>query len=383
MVSHADKTELAAWLRLTLEPDVGPVRARALLAAFGLPPQIFDQPAATLRRHVSADLAHQLSLPPSDATLATIDRTLAWLQEPTHQIITLADPSYPPQLLDMTDPPILLYAIGNAQLLQQPALAIVGARHATPGGQDNAHAFARHLATAGWTIISGLAAGIDGAAHEGALLAGSQGGSTIAIGGTGLDVVYPARHRELAHRIAGQGLLISELPLGTRASAFQFPRRNRIVAGLSKGVLVVEAARKSGSLITARLASELGREVFAIPGSIHSPLSRGCHALIQQGAKLVESAHDIHDELQQPELAAIGAVPDVDAMATAGNVSVTPDGLGDQERQVLEALGHDTLHADILVERTHLDAARVTAVLTTLELQDMVARLSDGRWQRL
>lgn len=393
MVSSADTKELAAWLRLTLEPNVGPVRARALLAAFGLPPDIFAQSAATLRRHLSPELAHQLSQPATESALQTIERTLQWLGQPDHALITLADPAYPASLLNMTDPPIVLYAKGNISLLQRAGLAIVGARHATPGGQENARAFAQHLAAAGWTIISGLAAGIDAAAHEGALLAGLEGGSTIAVGGTGLDLVYPARHRDLAHRIAEKGLLISELPLGTRATAYQFPRRNRIVAGLSQGVLVVEAARKSGSLITARLASELGREVFAIPGSIHSPLSRGCHALIRQGAKLVESAHDIHEELRQPPLPANMPEPAESRGATSPHTHPSPatpsaadptaHPVGTEARAVIDALGHDTLHADALIERTGLDAAQITTVLTMLELENIVARLSDGTWQRL
>src|SRR5690606_11414069 len=201
------------------------------------------------------------------------------------------------------DPPAVLYVNGRAELLNRPIIAVVGARNATPGGRDNAQAFAQSLAGQGWCIASGLAHGIDAAAHRGALAAGAQAGSTIAVMGTGIDIIYPSANLELAHRIAHEGALVSELPLGTPSVPHQFPRRNRIVAGLAKGVLVVEAARQSGSLITARLASELGREVFSIPGSIHSPLSRGCHALIRQGAKLVESGEDIVEELGQPAAA--------------------------------------------------------------------------------
>lgn len=365
-LSHSPE-ELSAWLRLSLEPGLGPSLAYPLLSALGLPEQIYDAGAATLARHVPQDLARQLAAPASAETAALIERTLRWAEAPGRHILTLADPGYPQQLLTIADPPLLLYVAGDPAQLGKPGLAVVGARSATPGGQDNARAFSRHLAAHGWNVVSGLALGIDAAAHEGALAAGLQGAGTTAVMGTGIDRVYPAAHRDLAHRIAGHGALVSELPLGTPPVRSNFPRRNRLVAGLSRGVLVVEAARQSGSLITARLAAESGREVFAIPGSIHSPLSRGCHALIRQGAKLVETAQDITDELGE-------ASPPPRSVQSAPAEA--------PEHPLLRALGHDPLHLDALLVRTGLDAASVQAQLLELELAGQVTRLDDGRFQR-
>src|SRR5690606_21841144 len=288
--------ERYAWIRLTLEPGVGPVTARHLLVAFGLPQDIFGASVGALMKVVPQQQALQLAAAVDPVIHTLIERTFDWLARPDHHIVTLADDLYPARLLDTADPPSLLYVDGDPRALSRPVLAMVGARSATAGGTDNAFAFARHLADAGWTIASGLAQGIDAAAHEGALASGATP-ATIAIMGTGINRVYPAANKGLAMRIREQGALVSELPLDTAAVVHQFPRRNRIVAGLSLGVLVVEAAQRSGSLITARLAGENGREVFAIPGSIHSPLSRGCHALIRQGAKLVETAEDLLEEL--------------------------------------------------------------------------------------
>lgn len=382
--------ELRAWIRLSLEPGLGPAQARALLAAIGLPQDIYAMPAAMLAKHVPADLARQLQRPASDDIQDRIELTFQWLDHPGCHILTLADPEYPRALLDTYDPPLLLFAHGDVSLLSRPCLGIVGARSATAGGLENARAFAHHLAAQGWSIISGLALGIDAAAHEGALDAGSEGGSTIAVLGTGIDIVYPARHRDLAHRIARHGLLITELPLGTRALPYQFPKRNRLVAGLCQGILVVEAARQSGSLITARLAAELGREVFAIPGSIHSPLSRGCHALIRQGAKLVESADDIHEELRQPDQGSLlspkktatGRKPVVhnETAIQSETASIKHDA---DTSAVLAALGYDPVHPDVLLERSGMDMARLTAVLLQLELTGMAARQQDGCYQRL
>ncbi|WP_026639751.1 DNA-processing protein DprA [Bordetella petrii] len=370
--------ELSAWLRLSLEPGLGPASAYPLLSAVGLPEHIYSLGAAALARHVPQDLARQLAAPAPAAMQEQIDRTLQWADEPGHHVLTLADPAYPQSLLTIADPPVLLYVTGDPARLAQPALAVVGARSATPGGCDNARAFARHLAGHGWCVVSGLAQGIDAAAHEGALQAGPQGAGTVAVMGTGVDRVYPARHRDLAHQVAAHGALVSELPLGMGPLPHHFPRRNRLVAGLARGVLVVEAARQSGSLITARLAGESGREVFAIPGSIHSPLSRGCHALIRQGAKLVETAQDITDELGAPMRAgrakASGvATPDqAPAPATAAH-----------EPPLLRALGFDPLHLDALQARTGLDIATLNAQLLELELAGHVARLDGGRFQRL
>lgn len=367
--------ELGAWIRLSQERGLGPAQARNLLAAIGLPQDIYALPTASLNKFVPGELARQITQPADDDTQKAIQNTLKWLEHPDHHVLTLADPSYPQSLLDIHDPPLLLYANGNLAHLAKPVISIVGARSASAGGMDNARAFARHLAEQGWCIASGLALGIDTAAHEGALLAGTAGAGTIAVLGTGIDLVYPARNLDLAHRIAQGGVLISEFPLGTRALPYQFPKRNRLVAGIARGVLVVEAAKQSGSLITARLASEMGREVFAIPGSIHSPLSRGCHALIRQGAKLVESAADIREELGQ-------ARPDTATPSAKGRPQRKKPATDAAGQQVLEALGYDPVHLDTLQERSRLDLAALTARLLELELQEIVVRLDDGRFQR-
>jgi DNA processing protein len=425
-MSHTLTTEeLRAWIRLSLEPGLGPAPARRLLSAIGLPHDIYALPAGSLSKLVPTELAHQLKRPPDEDVRQSIDQAMDWAKHPGHHILTLADPAYPRALLDIHDPPLLLYVNGTPEMLSRPALAIVGARSASSGGMDNAKAFARHLARQGWCIHSGLALGIDTAAHEGALQAGPSHGGTVAVLGTGIDIVYPARNRDLAHRIAEHGALVSEFPLGTRALPYQFPKRNRLVAGLCRGVLVVEAARQSGSLITARLASDMGREVFAIPGSIHSPLSRGCHALIRQGAKLVESAQDIQDELSAPEplsAAAMASAAQRGRAAGAGSNNDLPaepaitsgtehhtearpglafDFSRDPAREsahepadrepptcnptgarVLEALGYDPVHVDVLQARSGLDLATLNASLLELELIEIIARMSDGRYQR-
>ncbi|WMD19546.1 DNA-processing protein DprA [Achromobacter seleniivolatilans] len=359
--------ELSAWLRLSLEPNIGSATACTLLGGLGLPEQIYAQRATALAKHLPDALARQLAAPMPPDMAAQVESALEWVSGADRHILTLADPTYPQSLLTIADPPILLYVAGDLSYLQGQSLAVVGARNATPGGQDNARAFARHLAGHGWRVISGLALGIDAAAHEGALEAGPGGAGTVAVMGTGIDRIYPARHRELAHRIAAHGALVSELPLGTGAMPHHFPKRNRIVAGLARGVLVVEAAKQSGSLITARLAGESGREVFAIPGSIHSPLSRGCHALIRQGAKLVETAMDITDELG--------------GSATPATRVQPPAPL--PSHPVLDALGFDPLHLDTIQARLALDTGELQAQLVELELQGRIARLDDGRYQRL
>jgi len=385
--------ELSAWLRLAQEPGLSPAQARHLLAAAGLPQQVYDLSVAALRRIVPDALAVQLRRPPNDALAERIAASLQWLQAPGRRVLTLADPDYPQRLLDLADPPLLLYVHGNPALLNRPAIGIVGARNATADGVDNAQAFAAHLARQGWCVVSGLAQGIDAAAHRGALSAGAQGGGTVAVLGTGIDVVYPASHRDLSHDIAREGALVTEFPLGCRALPHQFPRRNRLVAAMARGVLVVEAARQSGSLITARHALEVGREVFAIPGSIHSPLSRGCHALIRQGAKLVESAHDIHEELgapavrqgelRLPALSALpdgGAQPDVESMPDAATPAARA--LVQSIPSILLALGYAPVDVATLQERTQLGLAELMAKLAALELDGTVARLVDGRFQR-
>lgn len=382
-LTHSD-AELSAWLRLSLEPGLTPSVLYPLLSAVGLPEHIYRLGAQALARHVPQNLAVQLATSAPAEIQAQIDSALEWVAQPGRHIVTLADPTYPQSLLTIADPPILLYINGDPARLNQPALAIVGARNATPGGCDNARAFSRHLASHGWCVISGLAHGIDAAAHEGALLAGPSGAGTVAIMGTGIDRVYPAGHRELAHRIAEDGALVSELPLGTGAKPFHFPRRNRLVAGLARGVLVVEAARQSGSLITARLAGENGREVFAIPGSIHSPLSRGCHALIRQGAKLVETAQDITDELGEIHPATAPATSkSATSNAAKSNAAPRDTHPGPPDTLLLQALGYDPVHPDLLQARTGLDIPTLTAQLLDLELAGHITRLDGGRFQRL
>ena len=397
--------ELKAWIRLTLEPGIGPVQARHLLAAIGLPQAIFQHSVGQLLKWLPPALAGQMSSAPTPDITDQVSRTLAWLDHPDHYLLTLADPAYPAGLLEIHDPPPVIYVNGNPELLNRPAIAVVGARHATPAGMENARAFAGHLALEGWSVVSGLASGIDTAAHEGALEAGPSGGSTIAVLGTGIDIVYPASNRALAHRVAQAGALVTEFPLGCKALAHQFPRRNRIVAGLVHGVLVVEAALKSGSLITARHASEAGREVFAIPGSIHSPLSKGCHALIRQGAKLVESGQDIVEELraspvpalstaagphhdQTPQTLPSGRKPKT-TTATAKlqsgqcNNQAPLFASSETQQRLLEAAGFDPVSIDALVERTQMDIVQITRDLTELELAGTLERLPDGRLQRL
>lgn len=362
------RPELAAWLRLLLTPGVGLDSARKLLAAFGLPEAVFAQPATAWQAVVGTRASQALEQPPEDLE-AQVDRAQAWLTEGTdHHILTLGDPLYPPDLLQMADPPVLLYVLGNVQALHHPRrLAIVGSRNPTPQGEANARQFAQALGQAEVCVVSGLALGIDGAAHEGALLGGAP---TVAVVGTGLDRVYPKRHLALAHRIAMQGAIVSEYPLGTPPLPAHFPQRNRIIAGLSQGTLVVEAAVQSGSLITARMAVEQGREVFAIPGSIHAPQSRGCHALIRQGAKLVESAQDILEDLH------FAPPPSPDG-------GTEPDHLpGKNEDSLLKAMGHDPVSLDALQARTGLDTAHLQARLLELELSGEVARLPGGLLQR-
>lgn len=356
-----------AWLRLTLTPGVGAAAQRSLLSALGPPAHIFSASRGTLSGIVGREIADPLLAGPDPARL---DAATAWLAEPDHHLVTLADAAYPPALLEISDPPTALYVIGNPDLLSRPALAVVGARSATPQGADNAHAFARSLAESGLVIVSGLALGIDTAAHRGALEAAD--GQTIAVIGTGADRVYPARNRDLAHRIAARGAIVSEYPLGTPPVAHNFPRRNRIIAGLARGVLVVEAATDSGSLITARLASENGREVLAIPGSIHSPLSRGCHRLIRDGAKLVETAADVLDELRWNTSSAVSAA------SAPPTVPANP-----QAARVLEAMAYDPVTPETLVERCGLTLDALYAILLALELDGRVASLPGSRFQRL
>ncbi len=275
-------SSLAEWLRLTLTPGIGSTTQRRLLSAFGLPEAIFTTSRRALREVINDKAVERLL---ESDNQAAVDAALAWAEADNQSIVTLADPGYPQALLQIADPPTLIYVRGRVDLLNRPALAVVGSRQPTPQGELNARQFSAALAEAGLVISSGLALGIDTSAHRGAL---SVDGPTIAFIGTGIDRIYPARNRELAHELSAKGAIVSEFPIGTPVTAANFPRRNPLISGISRGVLVVEASVDSGSLITSRLAAEQGREVFAIPGSIHSPVSRGCHKLIKQGAKLVE-----------------------------------------------------------------------------------------------
>lgn len=355
--------ELAAWLRLTLTPGVSGAHQRRLLARFGGPEAACAAGRGALAREIGEPAAEALRRFDPGPAIAAVE---AWLEDASNHLITLGDDRYPERLLQSPDPPTLLYVKGRVELLSAPSIAVVGSRHASAQGAANAEAFARSLSNAGLVIVSGLALGIDAAAHRGGL-AGAA--SSLAVLGTGPDIVYPARNRALAHELANRGALVSEFPLGARPLPDHFPRRNRIIAGLALGCLVVEAALHSGSLITARLAGDMGREVFAIPGSIHSPHARGCHALIRQGAKLVESASDVLEELRWPLRA--GAAP--------GGTD-TPGG---RAAELLAALGHDPCDAGTLAERCGWPAGEVAALLTQLELEGVVASLAGGLYQRV
>ena len=356
---------LASWLQLTLTPGLGAAALRRLLKEFGLPSEILARRRSELAALVPAATLQSLD---SDAVQDAVSAALEWTERPGHSIVTLADDSYPKALLEITDPPPLLYCVGRVELLQHACLAIVGSRNASAQGERNAESFAQALSDAGLTIVSGLATGVDAAAHRGGL-AGSA--STIAVLGTGVDVVYPRRNAELAQMIATRGLLLSEFALGSGPLAHNFPRRNRLISGLASGCLVVEAALASGSLITARAAADQGREVFAIPGSIHSPLSKGCHALIKSGAKLVESASDVLNELS--------------GFRPSGYASTTAEAAGSAQGDatVLAHMGHDPVDVDSLCLRAGLSAEQVSAELLRLELDGRVAALPGGLYQRL
>ncbi len=361
-----DRQELADWLKLTLAPGIGGETQRKLLTAFGLPEAVFAGGRAAAREVVQRKADALFDFEPGDA----VDRTVSWLSDPNHHFITLADVRYPPALLEIPDPPVVLYVRGNPDLLTHTGIGIVGSRNATPLGMQTAEGFANALAAQRLCIISGLALGIDTAAHRGALTAK---GKTIAVIGTGTDRLYPARNKELALSIAEHGAIVSEFPLGTPAHASNFPRRNRLISGLSRGILVVEAALESGSLITARLAAEQGRDVFAIPGSIHSPLARGCHRLIKQGAKLVETAQDILDELAP----SAGQPNQYDSSLTAGNH------LDFSDSPVLNALSSTALTLDDLQSITGFATDDLLGELLSLELDGRIAPLPGSRYQRL
>jgi DNA processing protein len=364
--------DLADWVRLSLVSGIGDDTARDLLSRFGLPQNIFGSSHTALSAAIGSKRASTLLAEPDREA---IERALAWAAEDHHAILTLADGDYPQSLLTISDPPPILYVSGRTDLMNVAALAIVGSRSATPQGLSNAEQFARSFSEAGLCIVSGLALGIDAAAHRGAL-AGAA--STIAVVGTGADIVYPSRNRDLAATIKQQGAIVTCYPLGTPAIGANFPRRNRLISGLSKGVLVAEAALQSGSLITARFANEQGREVFAIPGSIHSPHAKGCHQLIKAGAKLVESAQDVLEELAGSWKPGPGpsAIQDRATPASASAMDA-------EARQLLQHLGYDPCDIDSLCERSGLTTGRVSAMLLQLELEGSVASLPGGRYQRV
>lgn len=377
-LSAAARDERAGWLRLVLTPGIGPVAVRRLLEAFGLPEDIFA--AGRSKLAAALDGARAQALLASDAARdAQIESALQWAQHDAHHLLALADPLYPPRLLAIGDPPPLLFVRGNPAALSRASLAIVGSRHATRAGEGNAQAFARALADSGLQIVSGLAQGIDAAAHRGAL-EGRAG--TVAVLGTGIDRIYPSAHAALAEAIAAGGALVSELPPGIGVQRANFPRRNRLIAGLSLGVLVVEAARHSGSLITARQAAEAGREVMAIPGSIHSPVSRGCHQLIREGAKLIESAEDVLVELRAQMGAATAGGPAAQRPAAGAPDPAGAPALDPAAARLLAALGWDPVAPDELAERTGQPVGAVSAALLGLELAGLAERWVDGRYVR-
>lgn len=367
-----------AWLALDLIPGLGGEGLRQLLAQFGSPAAVLAQSGSTLTRTVSAKVAAAITSGPAAEKL---DAAKKWLDGEANHLLTLADADYPASLLEISDPPPILYLKGNRALLAAIGIAVVGSRNATPVGLQNAEAFSRALSLAGLTIISGMALGIDAAAHRGGL---DGGASSIAVVGTGLDLIYPARNKALAKELAEKGLIVSEFSLGTPALAQNFPRRNRIISGLSRGVLVVEAALASGSLITARQAAEQGREVFAIPGTIHSPFSKGCHQLIKQGAKLVDDANDILVELQWRNTVA--------STTKSGDHGETSDAASDYENDtdhdaatdpVLTAMGYDPASIDALMERVDLPADQVLLRITELEIDGVIRSLPGGKYQRM
>ncbi|CAG0986473.1 DNA processing protein DprA [Methylophilaceae bacterium] len=353
--------DTALWIALCSIHGLGNQGICQLLKALGEPASVFAASYAQLRSLVSETVAGKILAGPDDSLIRP---ALDWLKTENNHLITLADSHYPKALLEIPDPPPVLYAKGQLKWLNTPGIAVVGSRNASPQGEKNAEDFSHDLANHGYTIVSGMALGIDGAAHRGALKAN---GATIAIVGTGLDIVYPARHRDLAHKIAEHGLILSEFPLGTPSMAQNFPRRNRIISGLSIGCLVVEANVRSGSLITARLAAEQGREVFAIPGSIHSPVSKGCHQLIKQGAKLVDDIQDIVDELG----------------GTSSEKNFTKLQDSPESSPLLDCMGFEPVSMETLIERSGLTSDNLSAMLLVLELESRVASLPGGRYQRL
>jgi DNA processing protein len=406
MPPHAlNPATLRAWLQFAHAPGLSPVVLQMLLDAFGSPTALLRASDEAIAAVASPAAARAVRASERSDLDACTDAALAWLDAPANAIVTLGDPAYPPRLRDLHDPPPLLYVKGRLDLLHARSVAIVGSRHATPQGLADATHFARTLSDAGLAIVSGLALGIDGAAHRGGL---DGRASTIAVIATGADLVYPARHRALAHEVAARGAIVSEWPLGTPARASHFPQRNRLIAALAVGALVVEAAPRSGSLITARLANELGRDVFAIPGSIHAPLAQGCHALIRDGAKLTAAPLDVLEEygLGEPAACTTGGTPRAGnrgsdtgerrepdtagaaqadravAAVAAPRIEAPPPG-SPAEQAVLAALGYGPVTYEWLAEHSGLSDDALHGALLALELAGRVASVAGGRFARL
>lgn len=364
--SRTETDEASLWIALSQIQGLGSVTTCQLLTSFGTPDNIFSASINQLKEVVNADIAKKIH---QGIQADAIQPTLDWLQKNNTHLVTLADSEYPQQLLQISNPPVLFYAIGDLTWLNHHSIAMVGSRNATPQGEKNAENFAQEMCNQNLCVVSGMALGIDGAAHRGAI---KSSGATIAVVGTGLDIVYPAKHRELAHQIADRGLIISEFPLGTPSKPQNFPRRNRIISGLSLGCLVIEANIGSGSLITARLATEQGREVFAIPGSIHSPVSKGCHQLIKQGAKLVESAEDILEELKN-------MMPKHSPIGSKAQVGTTPP----KSNSLLDLMGFESIHFESLLASSALTTEELSSMLMLLELEGKITALTGGNYQRL
>jgi len=361
---------ISNWLRLLHTEGLGPARFQQMMEAFGSPAEALRASDAELRSiGFSQDLIHRLH----GVDDRDIEPDLEWVEHPERSIITLQDSAYPDLLRRIDTPPPILFILGDPDALKHPGIGIVGSRNPTPAGREIAQDFAHELASFGLCITSGLALGIDTAAHKGAI---NANGMTVAVAATGLDRIYPSRNRELAHQIEEQGAIISEFPIGTEALPGHFPRRNRIISGISLGTLVVEAAVRSGSLITAHEAMEQGREVFAIPGSIHNPLARGCHQLIREGAKLVESAADILDELS-------GKISTPIPENSAKQDQAIPNELPSDHAGLLEIMGYDPISIDQLIQLSALTAEEVSSMLLIMELEGRVATLSGGLYQRL
>ncbi len=416
---------LRAWLALTSVAALSPAKLNLLLSAFGDVQALLDELPHILAETAGDDIARAVAAAVRADVGEQLERTRAWCALPGHALVALDDPAYPSAMLTMHDPPPLLYVSGQLECLHAPGIAIVGSRNATPQGLDDAARFARELAGSGHAVVSGLALGVDCAAHRGAL---EVGGVTVAVVGTGADIVYPTKHRALASEIASHGALVSEWPLGTPAKPSHFPQRNRLIAAMTQGVLVVEAALRSGSLITARLANEMGRDVFAIPGSIHAPLSRGCHQLIKDGAMLTETPDDVLEGLALglgPARSTAASVPASDTAnlqrrtrsprpaRTEPNSQVSPApslrrpaqpakrptprsmplfdtppaspepaGLSAAAARLLEALGHAPAALEILAARTEMDSSALQGALLELELRGFLAVLPGGRFVR-